>query len=177
MVDQTHETVPNGQNEEKGNVEEKPVAPERDRFKYGEVILIYENRETIKCVTLEKGKVHQNKFGAFKHDEIVGKPYGAKIVSEKSKGFITALRFIPYLWERSISRLTQILFNPDISIILTMLNITKNSIIYESGKYKFLLRNWQWVSFTQHCTKYRKWPSLHIRIQQRKSNEDEGKFH
>jgi len=97
--------------------------------------LIYENKETIKCLTLEKGKVFQNKFGAFKHDDINGKPFGSKIISEKTKGFITALRFIPYLWERSISRLTQILFNPDISIILTLLNVSKNSIIYESGKY------------------------------------------
>lgn len=110
-----------------------PEVSEKDRFKFGDVILIYENKETIKCLTLEKGKVFQNKYGAFKHEDIVGKPIGSKIISEKTKGFITALRFIPYLWERSISRLTQIIFNPDISIILTLLNISKNSIIYESG--------------------------------------------
>jgi len=101
--------------------------------KFGEVILIYENKETIKCITLERGKVFNNKFGSFRHENIVGQPYGTKIYSEKSKGYITALRFLPYLWEKSISRLTQILFNPDISIILTLLNINKGSVIYESG--------------------------------------------
>jgi tRNA (adenine57-N1/adenine58-N1)-methyltransferase len=134
MVDQQPETTDNIE-QTKENIEIRREVSENDRFKYGEVILIYENKETIKCLTLEKGKVFQNKFGAFKHDDIVGKPFGSKIVSEKTKGFITALRFIPYLWERSISRLTQILFNPDISIILTLLNVSKNSIIYESGKY------------------------------------------
>ena len=120
---------------------------DRDRFKYGEVILIYENRDTIKCITLEKGKVHHNKFGAFKHEDIVGKPYGSKIVSEKSKGFIVAIRFVPYLWDRSINRLTQILFNADISIILTLLNITKNSIIYESGKLNYQNNSSYFIKF------------------------------
>jgi tRNA (adenine57-N1/adenine58-N1)-methyltransferase len=134
MVDQQPETTDLTEKTNE-NTDNRREVSENDRFKYGEVILIYENKETIKCLTLEKGKVFQNKFGAFKHDDIVGKPYGSKIVSEKTKGFITALRFVPYLWEKSISRLTQILFNPDISIILTLLNVSKNSIIYESGKY------------------------------------------
>lgn len=132
MVDQQPETEIVDQINEIS--ENRREVSENDRFKDGDLILIYENKETIKCITLEKGKVFQNKFGAFKHDDIVGKPFGSKIISEKTKGFITALRFIPYLWERSISRLTQILFNPDISIILTLLNVSKNSIIYESGK-------------------------------------------
>ena len=109
-------------------------ANENEKFKYGELIMIYENKETIKWTVLEKEKTFQNRFGTFKHNEIVGKPYGSKIVSEKTKGYIIALKFTPYLWEKSISRLTQILFNADISLILTLLNITKNSIIYESGK-------------------------------------------
>lgn len=128
----------NGQEEKASALEVR----ESDKFKYGDLILIYENKETIKCLTLIKGGVFQNKFGAFSHDDIVGKPFGSKIISPKTKGFITALRFIPYLWERSISRLTQILFNPDISMILTMLNITKNSIIYESGRIMINPRNW-----------------------------------
>lgn len=111
----------------------KREANENEIFKLGDIMLIYENKDKIKCLKLEKGKVFQNKYGSFKHEDIAGKPFGSRIISEKTKGFITALRFIPYLWERSISRLTQILFNPDISVILTLLNITNNSIIYESG--------------------------------------------
>ena len=37
------------------------------------------------------------------------------------------------IWERCINKMTQILFNPDISMIMTLLNITQSSIIYESG--------------------------------------------
>jgi len=82
---------------------------------------------------LKKVKNFQNKFGIFKHDDIAEKPYGSKILCNKNKGYIFVLRFIPYLFEKCISKMTQILFNPDISMIMTFLNINKHSIIYESG--------------------------------------------
>jgi tRNA (adenine57-N1/adenine58-N1)-methyltransferase len=100
---------------------------------YGDLVLIYESRDSIKYFTLEKGKVFQNKYGSFNHDDLLGKSYGFKIKSTKSDGYITILEFIPNLWERCINKLTQILFNPDISMIMTFLNIRSDSIIYESG--------------------------------------------
>ena len=121
------------QEEKIEEINNKRQVNDNEKFNLGDIILIYENRDSIKCIKLEIGKIFHNKHGAFKLEDIIGKPFGSKIISEKSKGYITALRFIPYLWERSISRLTQILFNPDISFILTLLNISKNSIIYESG--------------------------------------------
>ncbi|MCQ2816032.1 MAG: tRNA (adenine(58)-N(1))-methyltransferase catalytic subunit TRMT61A, partial [archaeon] len=100
---------------------------------YGDLIIVYEKSDSIKYFTLEKGKVLQNKFGSFKHDDIYQKEYGSKIHSTKGNGYITVLSFVPNIWERCINKLTQILYNADISLVMTLLNINKNSIIYESG--------------------------------------------
>lgn len=104
------------------------------KVNYGDVVIIYEGRESIKYFVLERGKIFQNKYGNFKHDDMYGQSYGAKIFSPgKKEGYITILDFVTHLWERAIGRLTQILFNPDISMILTFLNIRSDSIVYESG--------------------------------------------
>jgi tRNA (adenine57-N1/adenine58-N1)-methyltransferase len=100
---------------------------------YGDLVLIYESRDVIKHFILEKGAIFQNKNGHFKHDDIYGKPYGTRIYTLKNTGYITILSFITNLWERCVGRMTQILFNPDISLIMTFLNIRSNSVIYESG--------------------------------------------
>jgi tRNA (adenine57-N1/adenine58-N1)-methyltransferase len=100
---------------------------------YGDLIMIYEARDSIKFFILTKGVIFQNKNGHFKHEDILGKPYGSKIYNAKNSGHVTVLSFITNLWERCINRMTQILFNPDISLIMTFLNIRNNSVIYESG--------------------------------------------
>lgn len=30
-------------------------------------------------IVLERGKIHQNRFGAFHHEDIIGKPWGSKV--------------------------------------------------------------------------------------------------
>ena len=101
---------------------------------YGDLVIIYETGDSIKYFTLEKGKRFQNKFGIFLHDDIYGKNYGSKIYDTKEgKKYISVLSFVPNIWERCINKMTQILFNPDISLIMILLNISQSSIIYESG--------------------------------------------
>ena len=101
---------------------------------YGDLVIIYETGDSIKYFTLEKGKRYQNKFGIFLHDDIFGKNYGCKIYDIKErKKYISILSFVPNIWERCLNKMTQILFNPDISLIMLLLNISQSSIIYESG--------------------------------------------
>ena len=109
------------------------ITKEDIKTKYGDLIVIYENVESIKYFTLEKGKVFQNRFGSFKHDDMVNKYFGSKIYNNKKEKYITILSFVPNIWERCINKMTQILYNPDISLIMMLLNINQNSIIYESG--------------------------------------------
>jgi tRNA (adenine57-N1/adenine58-N1)-methyltransferase catalytic subunit len=105
----------------------------QERTNYGDMILIFESRESMKFLILEPGKFFQNKYGAFRHDDIFNQIPGTKIKSMKGDGYITILKFLTHLWERCMNRLTQILFNPDISLIMTFLNLKNDSVIYESG--------------------------------------------
>ena len=100
---------------------------------YGDLVIIYENGDSVKYFTLEKGKKIQNKYGTFSHDDIYGKNYGCKIYNKDNTKFISILSFVPNIWERCINKMTQILFNPDISLIMILLNLSQSSIIYESG--------------------------------------------
>ena len=100
---------------------------------YGDLVIIYENGDSVKFFTLEKGKNLQNKYGFFKHDDIYGKHYGFKMYNKEGTKYISVLSFVPNIWERCINKMTQILYNPDISLIMTLLNLSQSSIIYESG--------------------------------------------
>ena len=100
---------------------------------YGDLVIAYENGDNVKYFTLEKGKKIQNKYGTFSHDDIYGKNFGCKIYNKDNTKFISILSFVPNIWERCINKMTQILFNPDISLIMMLLNLSQSSIIYESG--------------------------------------------
>ena len=121
-------------NKEKNNDNNKITHDNTKKINYGDLVIIYETGDSIKYFTLEKGKRFQNKYGVFLHDDIYGKNYGSKIYDNKEgKKYISILSFVPNIWERCLNKMTQILFNPDISLIMTLLNISQSSIIYESG--------------------------------------------
>ena len=126
------ETNKETKEEEKEN--DKIIVENTKGINYGDLVIIYETGDSIKYFTLEKGKRFQNKYGVFLHDDIYGKNYGCKIFDIKErKKYISVLSFVPNIWERCLNKMTQILFNPDISLIMLLLNISQSSIIYESG--------------------------------------------
>jgi len=100
---------------------------------YGDLVILYESRDSIKFIFLEKGKVYSNHLGHYKHEDMVNKIFGERIYNMKKDKYFIIVLFMTNLWERCMIRMTQILFNPDISLIISLLNINKNSIIYESG--------------------------------------------
>ena len=119
---------------EKENLNNISLNENQKGINYGDLVIIYETGDSIKYFTLEKGKRYQNKFGIFLHDDIYGKNYGCKIYDIKErKKYISILSFVPNIWERCLNKMTQILFNPDISLIILLLNISQSSVIYESG--------------------------------------------
>lgn len=101
-------------------------------------IFFAETKDSYKILFLEKDKVFQNKFGHFHHNDFIGKKYGNKVISKskhknEKEGFVIITDFIPSYFDKATERLTQILFNPDISLILSLLNIRSDHIILESG--------------------------------------------
>jgi len=127
-------TIENNENENNSNIAKEENAMENNKtINYGDLIVVYENGDSVKYFTLEKGKKLNNKYGTFSHDDIYGKNYGCKIYNKDNTKYISILSFVPNIWERCINKMTQILFNPDISIIMVLLNLSQSSIIYESG--------------------------------------------
>ena len=106
----------------------------RKTIEYGDVVCIWSNRESVNWIKLEKNKTFHNKFGVFKHEDFVSKPFGSKIIANKGgNGYVYVLQPTPELWTRSITHRTQILYEVDISMILFYLDIKPGSVVYESG--------------------------------------------
>ena len=90
----------------------------------------------------EKGDT-DNKFGKFKHEFFVGKPFGSRIFSMNKKGYLYALKLTPEFFTQTLLHRTQILYFPDISMVIFKLGLKNGSTIAESGCLK---RNGQWFN-------------------------------
>jgi tRNA (adenine57-N1/adenine58-N1)-methyltransferase catalytic subunit len=75
---------------------------------------------------------HQTTFGALKVVNLIGKEYGAKV--ELSRGYAYVLQPNPELWTINLPHRTQILYTPDISMILLQLEVKPGSKVIEAGE-------------------------------------------
>ncbi|XP_030753024.1 tRNA (adenine(58)-N(1))-methyltransferase catalytic subunit TRMT61A [Sitophilus oryzae] len=75
--------------------------------------------------------IFQTPYGALKCAELIGKTYGTKIQLSKGWGYI--LQPTPELWTITLPHRTQIIYTPDISMIILQLEIKPGSIVIESG--------------------------------------------
>ncbi|XP_062564781.1 tRNA (adenine(58)-N(1))-methyltransferase catalytic subunit TRMT61A [Armigeres subalbatus] len=91
--------------------------------------------EAVPQIKNKKGElveyVFQTNFGALKVKDIIGVQYGSKV--ELSKGWAYVLQPNPELWTQTLPHRTQILYTPDISMILYQLEIKPGSVVIESG--------------------------------------------
>lgn len=120
------------------NLNLEMVNSDKYLMNYGDIVLAMEGKDLFKPLRLEKDGFLQNKFGHFFHAEFVGKPLGSKIKSyskhkNEKESYITVVDLVPHIWDKAGERLTQIIFSPDISMILTMLDVQKDYIVMESG--------------------------------------------
>jgi len=102
-------------------------------MEYGKPVILLVSYDTLFVETLTPGRVTRTNLGEFPHDAMVGKPYGCRIYSTNDRGYIYTLRLTPSLWTRALSRQTQILFLPDISLIISKANVRPGSIVCEAG--------------------------------------------
>lgn len=120
------------------NISNPLFKKDKTTIQEGDIVLVMEGKDSYKQIIVQSSGHFQNKFGHFSYSDLIGKSLGSKIntiskCKKKITGFVTVVDFIPALWEKAIDRLTQILFNPDISLILGLLNIRNDSIVLESG--------------------------------------------
>lgn len=113
----------------------------KDEIKEGDDVILYltiSQIYSVKAVQKTKNKngvlvdnVLQTPYGALKCAELIGKPYGTKITLSKGWGYI--LQPTPELWTLTLPHRTQIIYTPDISMIILQLEISPGSIVIECG--------------------------------------------
>lgn len=75
--------------------------------------------------------VFQTPYGALKCAALIGKEYGCKI--NLSKGWAYILQPTPELWTLTLPHRTQIIYTPDISMIILQLELNPGKLVIESG--------------------------------------------
>jgi tRNA (adenine57-N1/adenine58-N1)-methyltransferase len=115
----------------------------------GSKVILYLGYNNLHVIKVKLNDVYQTKFGALKHNDLIGKEFGSKIIC--TKGYVHALPIVPgkknnlsfyfsifnkiylELWTLALPHRTQILYMADISLILLELDIKPGSIVIEAG--------------------------------------------
>ncbi|KAJ1832134.1 tRNA (adenine-N(1)-)-methyltransferase catalytic subunit trm61 [Coemansia sp. RSA 2711] len=99
----------------------------------GDLVVVYSTPETMSTVAVRKGEVFNNRFGSFRHADMIGLKYGTRIQSHTGRGFVYLLHPTPALWTQVVPHRTQILYLPDISFISLYLDLKPGKVVIESG--------------------------------------------
>ncbi|XP_076296268.1 tRNA methyltransferase 61 [Lasioglossum baleicum] len=75
--------------------------------------------------------VFQTTYGALKVISLVGQRYGTKVQLSRGWGYV--LQPTPELWTLTVPHRTQILYSPDISLIIYLMNLIPGSVVIETG--------------------------------------------
>ncbi|XP_044742015.1 tRNA (adenine(58)-N(1))-methyltransferase catalytic subunit TRMT61A [Chrysoperla carnea] len=108
----------------------------------GDVVILYfgiDNMMKLEITKTRKSKdgtkivenIYQTKYGAIKPFTLLGKKYGTLIQLTKGWGYI--LQPTSDVWTKCLPHRTQIIYGPDISMILTLLELKPGSTVIEAG--------------------------------------------
>ncbi|XP_026497332.2 tRNA (adenine(58)-N(1))-methyltransferase catalytic subunit TRMT61A [Vanessa tameamea] len=75
--------------------------------------------------------VYQTTFGALKVRNLIGVDYGSRV--DLSKGWGHVLQPTPESWSLTLPHRTQIIYTPDISMIMLQLDLVPGSVVIEAG--------------------------------------------
>lgn len=114
----------------------------KDLIEEGDVAILYLNPTSMYAIKVtlsivdKLGKtvenVFQTTYGALKVKDLIGKRFGSKVTL--SRGWAHILHPTPELWTLTLPHRTQIIYTPDISMVLMQLEIGPGTIVVESGK-------------------------------------------
>lgn len=107
----------------------------------GDIVILYltiNQVYSVRAVAKTKSKkgvevdnVFQTPYGALKCADLIGKSFGSKIDLSQGWGYI--MQPTPELWTQTLPHRTQIIYTPDISMIIVQLEISSGSIVIECG--------------------------------------------
>ncbi|EKD03910.1 hypothetical protein A1Q2_01923 [Trichosporon asahii var. asahii CBS 8904] len=107
--------------------EGKSMFHSRVHIEAGDLVILFMSRDNMTAITVTPGASFHNKFGMYKHDDMIGMKYGSK------SGYLHLLRPTPELWTLSLPHRTQILYMPDIAYITMRLGVRVGGRVIEAG--------------------------------------------
>ncbi|KAF9506271.1 hypothetical protein BS47DRAFT_1378142 [Hydnum rufescens UP504] len=99
----------------------------------GDVVIVWLTRDAIQPLVIVPGKELNGRFGVYRHDDLIGIPYGSKVPSRNGRGYIHVLRPTPELWTLALPHRTQILYHADIAFVSSWLALKPGSLMIEAG--------------------------------------------
>ena len=103
----------------------------KERIEDGDTVILYLGFNRMMTITVKRGRTFQTRFGALRHDDIIGKQFGHKV--QTSKGWVHVLQPTPESWTLTLPHRTQILYTTDISMIILQLDLRPGSVVVEAG--------------------------------------------
>ncbi|XP_012529577.1 tRNA (adenine(58)-N(1))-methyltransferase catalytic subunit TRMT61A isoform X1 [Monomorium pharaonis] len=107
----------------------------------GDIVILYLNPNNMYSLEVKakicnkRGQIIDNVFnttyGALKVISLIGQKYGSKV--ELTRGWAYVLQPTPELWTLMLPHRTQIIYSPDISLIIHLMELRPGSIVVETG--------------------------------------------
>ncbi|KZC05345.1 PREDICTED: tRNA (adenine(58)-N(1))-methyltransferase catalytic subunit TRMT61A [Dufourea novaeangliae] len=110
-------------------------------IKEGDVVVLYLGPTNMHFLEIKpkilnkKGSMVDNVFqtiyGALKVISLVGQKYGTKVQLSRGWGYV--LQPTPELWTLTVPHRTQIIYSPDVSLIIYLMDLAPGSVVIETG--------------------------------------------
>jgi len=97
----------------------------------GDVAIIYFSHFNSQALYVKEDQTTQTRFGAIRHNELIGHAYGTRF--QCTKGWVYILAPTAELWTKCLNHRTQILYTTDIAMIVFQLGLKPGSVVCESG--------------------------------------------
>ena len=114
---------------------------QKDVIEEGDTVILYVNFNSIHALRVQRHKrnkkgeevehVFQTSFGALPVKRLIGLRYGSRV--ELPRGYVHAMQPTPELWTLALPHRTQIIYTPDVSLIVLNLDLRPGSVVCEAG--------------------------------------------
>lgn len=109
------------------------VKSTKDGISYGDMVVLYAAEKFSIEVVLRKGGRFECHNGVFTHAKIIETGFGRKVYSESMREALYVLKPSSTMHTHCLNHRTQILYSPDISMVLLQCDMKPGSIVIESG--------------------------------------------
>jgi tRNA (adenine57-N1/adenine58-N1)-methyltransferase len=121
-----------GRGERNGRNERDRDAGPSDAVGEGDLALVLDRYVPFKLVSVTQDGTLQTRNGLFKMKDWIGREWGTRIMNEQGKD-VMVVKPTPELWTRVLTHRTQILYLPDISMVLMKLELKPGCVVLETG--------------------------------------------